>query len=49
MGNNKSNPTLIVQVDKEFYAPGDAVYGTVYVDAPKPYPCSRIILNILGL
>lgn len=49
MGNSKTKPGIYIQTDRTFYLPGEVVHGCVYINAPKPFPISRIILNIKGV
>lgn len=48
MGSSKSKPGIFININKQYYFPGDAIEGSVYINAPKPYPCSRILLSVTG-
>lgn len=48
MGNSKSVVNLVLETDKNYYVPGEVVQGNVYINSPKPYPCSKIIMRIEG-
>lgn len=49
MGNSKAKVGVVIQTDKEFYLPGEIVRGSVFINSPKPYPASKIVLHILGI
>lgn len=45
---NKSQIGVALLTEKEFYLPGEIVQGNVYVNSPKAYACSKIMLYIQG-
>lgn len=49
MGNSKAKVGVAIQTDKQFYLPGEVVHGCVYINSPKPYPATQILLNISGV
>ena len=49
MGNSKTKVGVVIQTEKNFYLPGEIVRGHVFINSPKPYPASKIILYILGM
>jgi hypothetical protein len=48
MGSTKSRPGIFITINKPFYLPGELVEGNIYINAPKAYPSSRLLLNIKG-
>ena len=49
MGNSKSTVGIYIKTDHPFYLPGDLVQGSIFINSPQPYPCSKILLNIEGV
>ena len=49
MGGSKSKPGIHIQLDKQYYLPGDTVSGNIYVNAQQAYPATKIVLIISGL
>ena len=48
MGNSKSKPGIFIKTNKPYYLPGELIEGNIFINAPKPYPSSKILLNITG-
>lgn len=48
MGNSKTKPGIFINTNKPFYLPGELIEGNIFINAPKAYPASRILLNIRG-
>lgn len=45
---NKSSIEIVIRTDKNFYYPGETVNSTIYLNCPKPIPCSKLVVQIIG-
>jgi hypothetical protein len=43
---NKSSIQIAIKTNKNYYYPGEEVFCSVYIESPKPEPCSKIVIQI---